>query len=89
MVFAAFATSGITFVKMIGVGMVLAIAIDATIVRTLLVPSSMQLLGQANWWAPGPMLRWWEKYELPRERRRRLGGTPRPIAGRRAGPQPR
>ena len=63
-VFAAFATSGITFIKMIGVGMVLAILIDATVVRTLLVPASMQLLGRANWWAPAPLARFWNRFGL-------------------------
>jgi uncharacterized membrane protein YdfJ with MMPL/SSD domain len=53
----AFATSGIVFVKLIGVGAVLAVLIDATIVRALLVPSLMALLGERNWWAPRP-LRW-------------------------------
>jgi RND superfamily putative drug exporter len=58
----AFATSGIVFVKMIGVGLVIAIAIDATVVRALLVPATMRLLGRANWWAPAPLARWWKRY---------------------------
>jgi RND superfamily putative drug exporter len=58
----AFATSGIVFVKMIGVGLVIAIAIDATVVRALLVPATMRLLGRANWWAPTPLARWWKRY---------------------------
>ena len=53
----AFATSEVVFVKLIGVGAVLAVLIDATIVRALLVPSLMALLGERNWWAPRP-LRW-------------------------------
>jgi uncharacterized membrane protein YdfJ with MMPL/SSD domain len=57
----AFSTSGIVFVKMIGVGLVIAIALDATIVRALLVPATMRLLGRVNWWAPGPLVRWWER----------------------------
>jgi trehalose monomycolate/heme transporter len=61
-VVAAFSTSGIVFVKMIGVGLVIAIALDATIVRALLVPATMRLLGRLNWWAPGPLVRWWERY---------------------------
>ena len=61
-VVAAFSTSGIVFVKMIGVGLVIAIALDATIVRALLVPATMRLLGRANWWAPGPLVRWWERF---------------------------
>ncbi|MEO6503299.1 MAG: MMPL family transporter [Jatrophihabitantaceae bacterium] len=48
----SFATSGITFIKMIGVGMVVALLVDATLVRLLLVPATMRLLGRHNWWAP-------------------------------------
>jgi RND superfamily putative drug exporter len=48
----AFATSGITFIKMVGVGMLVALAVDATLVRLLLVPATMRLLGRGNWWAP-------------------------------------
>lgn len=63
-VIGAFATSGIVFMKMIGVGMLVALLIDATIVRALLVPATMKLLGDWNWWAPRPMRRWWEKHGL-------------------------
>ncbi len=48
----AFATSEIVFIKLLGVGAALSVLIDATIVRALLVPALMGLLGQANWWAP-------------------------------------
>jgi RND superfamily putative drug exporter len=58
----AFATSGITFIKMIGLGLFIAIAVDAVLVRTLLVPAAMRLLGPANWWAPGPLARWWRRH---------------------------
>ncbi|MFC0628005.1 MMPL family transporter [Kribbella deserti] len=58
----AFSTSGIVFVKMIGVGLVIAIALDATVVRALLVPATMRLLGKANWWAPAPLARWWQRH---------------------------
>jgi RND superfamily putative drug exporter len=51
----AFATSDIVFVKELGIGTALAVIIDATIIRALLVPSLMQLLGPWNWWAPRPM----------------------------------
>jgi RND superfamily putative drug exporter len=51
-VIGAFSLSGLTFMKLIGVGMFLAIAVDATVVRALLVPATMALLGRANWWAP-------------------------------------
>jgi trehalose monomycolate/heme transporter len=61
-VIGGFATSGIVFLKMIGVGMLIAVLLDATVVRALLVPATMRLLGRANWWAPGPLRGWWERY---------------------------
>jgi RND superfamily putative drug exporter len=51
-VFAAFVPSPQIFLKVIGIGMAAAILIDATIVRMLLVPATMQLLGRAAWWLP-------------------------------------
>jgi len=53
----AFATSQIVFIKELGVGAALAVLIDASIIRAVLVPSLMRLLGQANWWAPRPLRR--------------------------------
>jgi uncharacterized membrane protein YdfJ with MMPL/SSD domain len=53
----AFATSQIIFIKEVGVGTALAVLIDATIIRALLVPSLMALLGRWNWWAPEPLRR--------------------------------
>jgi uncharacterized membrane protein YdfJ with MMPL/SSD domain len=53
----AFSTSEIVFIKLIGVGAVAAVLLDATIVRALLVPSLMKLLGEWNWWAPEPLRR--------------------------------
>jgi len=53
----AFATSEIIFIKENGVGTALAVLIDATIIRALLVPSLMELLGKWNWWAPRPLHR--------------------------------
>ena len=47
-----FASGQISFVKLIGVGMIVAITVDATLVRALLVPATMRLLGRWNWWAP-------------------------------------
>ena len=51
--------SGFSPVKQVGLGMVLAVAVvvDATIVRTLLVPATMKLMGRWNWWAPAPLRR--------------------------------
>ncbi len=54
-VVAGFATGGTATIKLLGVGTVVAIAIDATLVRTLLVPATMRLLGRWNWWAPRPL----------------------------------
>jgi len=54
-VFAAFALADSITIKSIGVGMAIAVLIDATIVRILLVPATMRLMGKWNWWAPGPL----------------------------------
>jgi trehalose monomycolate/heme transporter len=61
-VIGAFSTSGVAFIKMIGVGMIIAILLDATVVRVLLVPATMRLLGRYNWWAPPPLARFWQRY---------------------------
>jgi RND superfamily putative drug exporter len=55
--FVAFSTSGISFIKLFGVGLALAIVMDATIIRGLLVPAFMRLAGELNWWAPAPLRR--------------------------------
>lgn len=57
----AFATSKIIFIKENGVGTALAVLIDASIVRALLVPALMELLGKWNWWAPAPLRRLHER----------------------------
>ena len=54
-VFLAFGLSNFVIIKAIGIGLAVAIAIDATIVRILIVPSVMCILGRANWWAPRPL----------------------------------
>jgi uncharacterized membrane protein YdfJ with MMPL/SSD domain len=69
-VIGSFSASGITFIKLVGVGMLVAILLDATIVRAILVPSVMMLLGRAAWWTPGPLKRLYARYgvaerELP------------------------
>ncbi|SDN25304.1 MMPL family transporter [Allokutzneria albata] len=53
----AFAFSDVAMMRFVGVGMILALVLDATIVRMLLVPAVMRLLGNAAWWAPGPLRR--------------------------------
>ncbi|GAB3512450.1 MMPL family transporter [Phytohabitans suffuscus] len=57
-----FSISGITFIKLIGVAMLIAVLVDATIVRALLVPATMRLLGAANWWAPAPLRRFYDRH---------------------------
>ncbi|PWJ46978.1 putative drug exporter of the RND superfamily [Quadrisphaera granulorum] len=54
-VFSAFVTSGVTSIKQLGLGVGLAVLLDATLVRGLLVPAFMRLAGRANWWAPKPL----------------------------------
>jgi putative drug exporter of the RND superfamily len=56
-VFMAFGLAEVVIIKAIGIGLAIAVAIDATIVRSLVVPAVMRLLGDLNWWAPRP-LRW-------------------------------
>ncbi len=60
----AFATSQIIFIKENGVGTALAVLIDASIVRALLVPSLMELLGKWNWWAPAPLRRLHDRFGI-------------------------
>jgi RND superfamily putative drug exporter len=63
-VFLAFAVSPVFFMKQIAIAMALGVLIDATIVRGLLVPALMRLLGEANWWAPGPLRRFHERFGI-------------------------
>src|SRR5690606_24180415 len=52
-VFAVFVLTGVPSIKELGVGLAIAIALDATVVRLVLVPAAMQLMGRWNWWLPG------------------------------------
>jgi RND superfamily putative drug exporter len=63
-VLAAFSTSRIVFIQQIGVGLAIAIVMDATLVRGLLVPATMRLLGRWNWWAPAPLRALWRRIGL-------------------------
>jgi RND superfamily putative drug exporter len=74
-VFGAFATSGISFIKMMGVGLTLAVLMDATLVRGALVPAFMRLAGSANWWAPAPLRRFHDRFGF-----REAVGAPLPAA---------
>ena len=60
----AFATSQIIFIKQVGLGTAFAVLLDATIIRALLVPSLMELLGKWNWWAPRPLRKLHDRFGL-------------------------
>src|SRR5207249_5830001 len=59
-VFVAFGLAEVVIIKAIGIGLAIAVAIDATVVRSLVVPAVMRLLGDLNWWAPRPLRRLYE-----------------------------
>jgi putative drug exporter of the RND superfamily len=61
-VFLSFATSQITFIKLFGIGLALAVVLDATVIRATLVPAFMRLAGEANWWAPAPLRRFHDRF---------------------------
>ena len=53
--FAVYASSEVAFMQQLGIGMALAVAVDATLIRGVLVPAALRLTGRASWWAPGPL----------------------------------
>jgi trehalose monomycolate/heme transporter len=59
-----FSASSVTFLKLLGVGMIVALIVDAAVVRVLLVPATMRLLGRANWWAPRPLRSLYARYGI-------------------------
>jgi RND superfamily putative drug exporter len=63
-VFIAFATSGVSFIKLFGIGLTLAVLVDAFLIRSTLVPAFMKLAGDANWWAPAPLRRFHDRYGI-------------------------
>jgi RND superfamily putative drug exporter len=65
-VFFGFGTANAVMVKAIGVGMGIAVVMDATVVRALLVPATMRLLGRWNWWAPAPLTRLYRRVGMAR-----------------------
>jgi RND superfamily putative drug exporter len=60
----AFASSRITFIKLFGLGLALAVLMDAFVIRATLVPAFMKLAGEANWWAPGPLRRFYQRFGI-------------------------
>jgi RND superfamily putative drug exporter len=82
--FAALMAAQVSFMRMFGVGLTLAILVDATLVRMLLVPAFMHVLGRWNWWAPKPLARLHERFGIsessddlipPAEKRERAAVT--------------
>jgi RND superfamily putative drug exporter len=62
--FAALMAAQVTIMRMFGLGLTVAVLIDATLVRMLLVPAFMRVLGRANWWAPKPLARLHDRFGL-------------------------
>jgi putative drug exporter of the RND superfamily len=77
-VFGGFALAQVTLIKAIGLGMAIAVAVDALVVRTLVIPATMRLLGDWNWWAPAPLARLYHRLGLAEQH------TDEPVAS----PQP-
>jgi RND superfamily putative drug exporter len=64
LVFLGFVTGELLIMKQMGIGLAVAVIVDATIVRSLLVPATMKLLGERNWWAPAPLRRIYDRFGL-------------------------
>ena len=75
-VFAGFAAGQMIGIKQIGVALTIAVVLDATLVRCLLVPATMSLLGKANWWAPRPLRRLHDRFGISE------GASVPPVAAR-------
>jgi RND superfamily putative drug exporter len=81
LVVGGFMLGDVTFIQMIGLGLAFALLLDATVIRGLLVPATMRLLGRANWWAPGPLARWWQRHGLREDDRADPGSAPPAVGG--------
>ena len=66
-VFIAIGAGQVAFMRGLGIGLAVGVAVDAFLVRPLLVPAFMQLMGRLNWWAPGPLMRWHQGWGLTEE----------------------
>jgi RND superfamily putative drug exporter len=75
--FAALIAAQVSFMRIFGLGLTLAVLVDATLVRMALLPSFMQLMGRSNWWAPGPLTRLHERIGISEE-----PPEPGPASGR-------
>ncbi|WP_084298430.1 MMPL family transporter [Actinoplanes friuliensis] len=81
----AFALSSVTTMRFVGVGMIIALFLDATVVRMLLVPAVLKLMGEAAWWSPGPLRRLQQKAGLAEYEDEEL--FPTVSVGRHAAPE--
>ncbi|NKY36107.1 MMPL family transporter [Nocardia speluncae] len=78
-VIGALATSQVSFIQLMGLGLTLTVLVDATIIRALLVPALMRLMGPLNWWAPKPLARLHERFGLGEETEPRPAATEPPV----------
>jgi len=67
-VFLGFAAGELLTIKEVGLGMAIAVVLDVTVVRMLLVPATMKLMGRWNWWAPPAMRRFHDRHGLAEQR---------------------
>jgi len=85
--FAVYATGGVVYLKMIGVGMAVAVLVDALLIRGVLLPAAIRVAGAANWWAPAPLRRLHERFGLSEPAPSATDATdrldPAVVAGRR------
>jgi RND superfamily putative drug exporter len=86
-VLAAFSTSRIIFIQQIGIGLAIAVVMDATLVRSLLVPATMRLLGRWNWWAPLPLRALWRRVGFSESAAPALAAAP-PVGAEAGADQP-
>lgn len=78
--FAALIAAQVSFMRIFGVGLTLAVIVDATLVRMALLPAFMQVMGKRNWWAPGPLARFHERVGLTEESPEQRSTPPGPLA---------
>lgn len=78
-VIGALTTSRVSFIQLMGLGLTLTVLVDATVIRALLVPALMRLLGPAGWWAPKPLARIHARIALTEEPEPAARRTPEPV----------
>jgi RND superfamily putative drug exporter len=80
--FAALIAAQVSFMRMFGLGLTLAVLVDATLVRMVLVPAFMHVLGRWSWWAPKPLMRLHERFGISEAGSEPLPGAADPAGGR-------